>query len=92
MPGQTELHVWGATTDELARGTGNSSRFPAAYKQAAVHLKPGLTLYVWSLARPGVKPAPTFDELYQVNGHWVAISRPWRATRSALASKAATSQ
>jgi hypothetical protein len=88
-PGQTELHLWRATTEELSRGSGDAASFPAPYKQASAHLKPGLTLYAWGFSKKGEKPDPVFDGLCQVNGRWVTIPRPWRITGTAAPSEAA---
>lgn len=83
LPGQTELELWAATREELLQGKGQSARFPMEYKEAAAVLKPGLRLYAWRFVKPGDKPGPLFDGLYQVNGRWIAMPRPWRVTKSA---------
>lgn len=80
-PGQTELLLWSATTDELKAGTGNAGKFPGGYKRAAEHLKPGLTVYRWKFVEPGKTLGMAFDGLYNIGGRWVLMPKPWRITR-----------
>jgi hypothetical protein len=76
--GQTELKMWKATTDELKEGKGESNNFPGGYKDAAAHLKSGLTVYRWKFVKPGETLGMSFDGLYHVNGHWAFVPKPWR--------------
>ena len=76
---QTEVLIWKATTEELREGTGDSSHFPGGYKKVADKLKPGLTFYRFKYVKPEDKHGMTFDGLVHVNGHWVMVSKPYRA-------------
>lgn len=78
--GQTELLVWKATTDELKAGTGDSGEFPGGYKKAAAHLKPGLTVFRWKFVKPGETSGMAFDGLYNLDGRWALMPKPWRVT------------
>mgnify|MGYP007134684063 CR=1 FL=1 len=79
--GQTELLLWSATTDELKKGTGNASKFPGGYQKAVNHLKPGLMVCRWKFVAPGKTLGMAFDGLYNINGRWVLMPKPWRVTR-----------
>lgn len=79
--GQTELLLWSATTDELKQGTGNAGKFPGGYNKAAPHLKPGLTVYRFKFVEPGKTLGMAFDGLYNLDGRWVLMPKPWRITR-----------
>jgi hypothetical protein len=76
--GQSSLLLVSATTDELKAGTGKSSEFPGGYKDAAANLKPGLTVYKWKFVKPGETLGMAFDGLYNVNGRWAIMPKPWR--------------
>lgn len=77
--GQTELLLWQATTEELRDGTVDAKQFPGGYKKIADKLKPGLTFYRFKFVKPGDKHGMAFDGLVYVNGHWVMVSKPYRA-------------
>ncbi len=77
--GQTKLLMWKATTEELNERTGDSDKFPGGYKKIADKLKPGLTFYRFKFVKPGDKHGRAFDGLVFVNGHWVIVSKPYRA-------------
>ncbi len=79
--GQTQLLIWGATTEEIRAGTGNASRFPGGYKKAVQHIRPGHTIYRFKFVRPGQTIGMAFDGLVFVNGHWVMFPKPWRIFR-----------
>lgn len=76
--GQTELLLWKATTDELKAGAGDAGQFPGGYKQVLEHLKPGLTVFRWKFVEPGKKIGMAFDGLYNLDGRWVFMPKPWR--------------
>ena len=80
-PGQTELLLWSATTEQLKARTGNSKKFPGGYKRAVEHIKPGLTIYRWKFVRPGKRLGMAFDGLYNIDGRWVFMPKPWRVLR-----------
>lgn len=77
--GQTELQLWKATTEQLRDGSGDASQFPGGYKKIADKLKPGLTFYRFKFVQPGDKHGMAYDGLVFVNGHWVMVSKPYRA-------------
>lgn len=79
--GQTEILLWGATTDELKAQTGNSSKFPGGYKTAAAKLKSGLKVYRFKFVKPGKRLGMAFDGLYNIDGRWVLMPKPWRLMR-----------
>jgi len=74
-PGQTELLVFGSTTDEVVRAPGE---FPGGYAKAK--LAPGLPIYRWKFVEPGKTSGMAFDGLVWVNGHFAVFFKPWRAT------------
>lgn len=80
-PGQTELLLSMATTDELKSGAEASKEFPGGYGTAAAHLKPGLTVFRWKFVKPGEQIGMAFDGLYNIGGRWVLMPKPWRITR-----------
>ncbi len=77
--GQTELQLWKATTEQLRDGSGDANQFPGGYKKIADKLKPGLTFYRFKFVQPGDKHGMAYDGLVFVNGHWVMVSKPYRA-------------
>lgn len=77
-PGQTELLVWSATTQELQKGTGDSGSFPGGYAKIASNFKEGLTFYRFKFVKPGESLGFAWDGLIFVNGHWVIFPKPWR--------------
>lgn len=80
-PGQTELLLWGSTTDDLKAGKGNATKFPGGYKRIADQLKPGLKVFRWKFVEPGKTLGMAFDGLYNIDGRWVLMPKPWRALR-----------
>jgi hypothetical protein len=79
-PGQTEILLWSATTDELKAGTGNANKFPGGYKSASGHLNSGLRVFRFKFVKPGETTGVAFDGLYNLEGRWVLIPKPWRFT------------
>ncbi len=79
--GQTELLLWGATSEELKASTGNAPKFPGGYARVKDALKPGVRLYRFKFVKPGAKIGMAFDGLVHVNGRWVLIPKPWRALK-----------
>jgi hypothetical protein len=76
-PGQTEVRVVAATTEDLAAGTGNTREFPGGWTSIAPHLRPGLTIYVMVFTRPGESFGVRIDGLTHVNGQWRIFPAPW---------------
>ena len=52
-PGQTELQIFSATTDELRRAAGDARQFPRAFQKAATVMRSGLTVYGFRFVKPG---------------------------------------
>lgn len=51
-PGQTEVKVFSATSDEMKSWTGNATEFPGGWKDLAPKLKPGLKIYRFKFVEP----------------------------------------
>lgn len=80
-PGQTQLLLWGATSEELKAGGGNASKFPGGYARVKDALKAGVRVYRFKFVKPGETIGMAFDGLAHVNGRWVLIPKPWRALK-----------
>jgi hypothetical protein len=78
-PGQTEVKVSSATTEELKAGTGNASELAGGWKDVAPKMKPGLKVYRFHFLEPGKTAGMSFDGLIYVNGNWRVFPKPWRA-------------
>ena len=78
-PGQTEVKISSATTDELKAGTGNAAELAGGWKDAAAKMKPGLKVYRCHFLEPGKTAGMSFDGLIYVNGNWRVFPKPWRA-------------
>jgi len=77
--GQTDLLLWGATTDEFKAHSGNAKEFPGGYKDVAAKLKAGILVIRFKFVAPGETLGMAFDGLAFVNGHWAFFPKPWRA-------------
>lgn len=77
-PGQTELLVWSATTEDLKAGTGDSKNFPGGYAAVSGKFRKGLTVYRFKFVKPGDTMGMAYDGLIHVNGHWRIFPKPWR--------------
>lgn len=80
-PGQTEVKISSATTEELKAGTGNASELAGGWKEAAAKMKPGLKVYRFHFLEPGKTAGMSFDGLIYVNGNWRVFPKPWRALK-----------
>lgn len=80
-PGQTELKLWAATSEQLAAGEGDASQFPGGYGKVKAHLQPGLTFYRFKFVKPGEPFGMAFDGLVHVDGHWALFPKPWRVLK-----------
>jgi hypothetical protein len=76
-PGQTEIRVFAATSEQLTAGTGEAREFPSGWASIAPHLAPGLTFYVLVFSRPGEGFGIRIDGLTHVNGQWRIFPAPW---------------
>jgi hypothetical protein len=77
-PGQTEVKLSSATSEEIKSGTGAAADLPGGWKQVADKLKPGVRFYRFSFVEPGKDSGMAFDGLVHVNGHWRIAPKPWR--------------
>jgi hypothetical protein len=78
-PGQTEVKIASATTEELKAGTGNAAELAGGWKEAAAKMKPGLKVYRFHFLEPGKDAGMSFDGFIYVNGNWRVFPKPWRA-------------
>ena len=78
-PGQTEVKIFSATTEQLRQGTGDARLFPQAYRQAATVMRPGLTHYGFRFVEPGETRGTVYFGLLFVNGRWMLFPKPWWA-------------
>ena len=78
-PGQTEVKVSSATTDELKAGTGQAIELAGGWKEVAPKMKPGLKVYRFHFLEPGKTAGMSYDGLIFVNGNWRVFPKPWRA-------------
>lgn len=82
-PDQTEVRVWGATTEELrAWGKDAQANFPGGYEEIKDQLRPGLTIYSIDMVVPGEEHGMAYNGLTYVNGHWAFFPKPWRVLES----------
>ncbi len=77
-PGQTEVLLSSATTDDFKAWNDKADNFPGGYKKIVDKLQPGVVLYRWKFVEPGKKIGMAFDGLAFVNGHWAWFPKPWR--------------
>jgi hypothetical protein len=80
-PGETELQIHKATTDDLLTGTPPSREFPLGWRAAAKGVKKGLTFYSIRFAKPGTKESSLWDAFVSVNGHFVYLPKVWLAIK-----------
>jgi hypothetical protein len=80
-PGQTEVLVRSAGVEDLKTGQGSAGDCPGGYKDAAPHMKAGVTVYCFKFVEPGKTLGMAYDGLVHVNGHWVIFPKPWRALK-----------
>jgi hypothetical protein len=78
-PGQTELKITVATSDDLLAGGPVLKAFPGGYERVTSKMKAGVPIAVFRFVAPGQSAGLRFDGLVYVNGRWVLMPRPWRA-------------
>jgi len=78
-PGQTEMKIISATTEDLKSGSRKSLDFPGGWLKIAPLLKPGLTIHFVRFSEPGKEHGLRIDGLIHVNGRWRIFPKPWRA-------------
>ncbi len=80
-PGQSEVLLFEATTDQIKAGDEAAKDFPGGYAQVTDKLQPGVTVYRFKFVEPGKDIGMAFDGLVHVNGRWTIFPKPWRALR-----------
>lgn len=78
-PGQSEVKLFSATTDELKSWTGGATEFPGGWRQIGPKLKSGFKIYGFKFVEPGQSSGMTYDGLIYVNGNWRIFFKAWRA-------------
>jgi len=77
-PGQSDLLLWRATTDELKSGSEILGYFPGGYKQVLEYMNPGFPVVRFKFVEPGEDLGMAYDGLFWVNDHWAWMPKPWR--------------
>lgn len=84
-PGQTEIQVHGATTEEIAANKPGSivfKEFPGgAVKLAQALLRPGVTFYEVEFLEPGKERGMKYHLFYWDGKRWAMLGPMWRALR-----------
>ncbi len=80
-PGQTELLIFIASTDDIINRTPALRKLPGGYKRVGDKVNPGIPVVRFKFVRPGEKLGMAFDLLYRVNGRWVLVPQIWRLLR-----------
>lgn len=80
-PGQTELVIIFARTDDLIDGKPVLGEFPGGYKDITSQMIRGVPIARFKMLEPGQSAGISVDGLVHVNGRWVLIPRPWMAER-----------
>jgi hypothetical protein len=85
-PGQSEVRVHGATTEEIAQyreGTVAFKEFPGGARRVAEQaLRPGMTFYSVELVEPGKGEGMRYHLLYWDGKQWSMLGPVWRALES----------
>lgn len=77
-PGQTDLLVWVAATDDINRATPAMDEFPGGYRALRGLVMDGLPVVRFKFVEPGEELGLSFDGLYRVNGRWVMVPKAYR--------------
>jgi hypothetical protein len=77
-PGQTELKLASATSEDLKKWNDKALAFPGGYKNVAAKFKDGLTIYRFKFVKPGQDLGMAYDGLIYVNRQWRIFPKPWR--------------
>jgi hypothetical protein len=80
-PGQTQVMIMSATSEELKSWTGDAREFAGGWKDVSAQLKPGVTFYQFQFVEPGKQFGMAYDGLAYVNGNWRIFPKPWRVAR-----------
>lgn len=77
-PGQTELLLFFAMTDDLIDRAQISKYFPGGYRRISQYLKRGFPIVRFKFVRPGRSLGMAYDGLVYVRNRWVFMPKPWR--------------
>jgi hypothetical protein len=80
-PGQTELKLSSATSEDLKKWNDKAEPFPGGYKNVAAKFKDGLTIYRFKFVKLGEEAGLAYDGLIYVNGQWRIFPKPWQIGR-----------
>lgn len=84
-PEQSEIHAYGATTEEIAayaKGGKAFEEFPGATQDLArTLLKPGVTWYEAEFVKPGEKAGMKFHLFFEDAKGWAMLGPVWRAVK-----------
>lgn len=77
-PGQTEVLLWGSTTDALRAGAPALADFPGGYKEVQGFLQGSHPIFRFKFVEPGEQLGMAFDGLIFINNRYVLMPKPWR--------------
>ncbi|MCA9129517.1 MAG: hypothetical protein KDB22_20665 [Planctomycetales bacterium] len=78
-PGQTEVLLTPATTDELITWSGEAAKTLAGgWKRLQKHVHPGFTIYTIRFVEPGEDIGMRFDGLIKIDDKWYIFPKAWR--------------
>lgn len=80
-PENTQVNVYGATSEEIARYEGGSiafNHFPGGSKRIAEMLRPRLTFYQVELVKPGESAGMVYHLFFWDGAHWTMLGPAWR--------------
>jgi hypothetical protein len=77
-PGQTELRMHCATTEDFEAWNERGREFPGGYRKLAPHLQPGRVWVAWKFVAPRQSAGLSFDGVTWVDERLVWFPQPWR--------------
>lgn len=77
-PGQTEILLWGSSTDALRAGAPALADFPGGYKEVRGALQGSFPIFRFKFVEPGEPQGMAFDGLIYINERYVLMPKPWR--------------
>lgn len=80
-PGQTEILIVVASSDDINAQSPIMGRFPGGYKRLAGNVRGGFPVVRFKFVEPGKTLGMAFDGLYKVGDHWVFIPKAWRLVK-----------
>lgn len=82
-PGQTQVLVRLATTEDLRSRNERGHQFPGGYARVAQFFVPGRVWVRWKFVEPGQTLGMAYDGLVWVDDHWAWFPKPWKAINMA---------